>query len=130
MDRVYGFFNRMSVELTGGYFQQYQLYSSEVDTHVFQKSINGTAKVDVDLTSRLSLFGQGGYQDVNYQQIEGPPDQDVRVPLNDRTAWGGRGGLRYQSGSGLERRRRSAKGRGRTSRSLRSSATTRATPPS
>jgi hypothetical protein len=92
---VYGFFNRMTVEFDGGYFEQYHLYSSEVDTQVFQKSITGTAKVDVQLTSRLGLFGSGGYQDVNYDQIEGPPDQEVRVPINDRTAWGGRGGLRY-----------------------------------
>ncbi len=93
---LYGFFNRMTVEITGGYFQQYQQYSTELDTFVFQNSLRTGAKVDVDLTTRLSLFGSGGYQDVTYQQIEGPPGQDIRVPLNDRTDWGGRGGLRYQ----------------------------------
>ena len=93
---LYGFFNRMTVELTGGYFQQYQQYSTELDTFVFQNSLRTGAKVDVDLTNRLSLFGSGGYQDVTYRQIEGPPGQEIRVPLNDRADWGGRGGLRYQ----------------------------------
>jgi len=93
---LYGFFNRMTVEATGGYFQQYQQYSTELDTYVFQGSVQAGVKVDVDLTSRLSLFAAGGYQDVNYQQIEGPPGQEIRVPVNDRTDWGVRGGLRYE----------------------------------
>ncbi len=53
---LYGFFNRMTVEITGGYFQQYQQYSTELDTFVFQNSLRTGAKVDVDLTiSSLAL---------------------------------------------------------------------------
>jgi hypothetical protein len=93
---LYGFFNRMTMELAGGYFQQYQLYSTEVDTFVFQTSTNGLAKFDIELTSHLGVFGQGSYRDVRYEQVDGPPQQDIGVPLNDRIETGGRGGLRYR----------------------------------
>jgi hypothetical protein len=93
---LFGFFNRMSVELRSAYFQQYQQYSSEIETFVFQRTTGVTAKVEVDLTSRLALFGQGAYSDTNFEQIDGPPVQEVGVRLNDRTATGGRGGLRYE----------------------------------
>lgn len=92
---LYGFFNRMTVELQGASFQQYQSYSSEIDSPVFQTSFAATAKFDLELGSRLALFGQGVYQDVTYEQIEGPPVQEGGVPNNDRTGTGIRGGLRY-----------------------------------
>jgi hypothetical protein len=92
---IYGFFNRMTVELRGDYTQTYRLYSSEVDSQVFQTSTTGSGSVELELSSHWSLFGSGEYQDVHYQQIEGPPGQDLGVPLNNRHDWGGRGGIRY-----------------------------------
>ncbi len=93
---LYGFFNRLSAEIAGNYFQQYQTYSSEIDTLVFQTSKGVVGKIEVELTARWSLFGRGEYQEVRYEQIEGPPGQDLGVPLNNRTDTGGRGGLRYR----------------------------------
>ena len=103
---LYGFFNRMTVELQGASFQQYQSYSSEIDSPVFQTSFAATAKFDLELGSRLALFGQGVYQDVTYEQIEGPPVQEGGVPLNDRTGTGIRGWPPVRDVSGLQRRRR------------------------
>jgi hypothetical protein len=51
--------------------------------------------LEIELSSRWSLFGEGDYLDVSYEQIEGPPFQDERVRLNNRVDTGGRGGLRY-----------------------------------
>ena len=92
---IYGFFNRMTVELLGSYNQSYQLYSSEVDSQVFQTTTGAGARLEIELSSHWSLFGSGEYQDVNFRQIEGPPGQELGVPLNDRTDTGGRGGIRY-----------------------------------
>lgn len=90
-----GFFNRVSAEATGSYAETYSQYSTEVDSRVFQTSERGTAKLELDISPRWSVFGKGEGQRVRYQQIEGPPLQDIGVRLNDRTDTGARGGLRY-----------------------------------
>jgi len=92
---LYGFFNRMTAEVFGSYFQQYQRYSTEVDSLVFETSSNALVKFDLQLTSKLGLFGQGAWADVHYRQIDGPPDQEIGVVRNSRVDTGGRGGLRY-----------------------------------
>ena len=50
---IYGFFNRMCVEVAGGYFQQYQQYSSEIDTQVFQRTTHrdGQGRRGADISS-------------------------------------------------------------------------------
>jgi len=92
---LFGFFNRLTTELTGFYSERYRIYSSEIDSRVFTKSGGGLARFELELSSHWSLFGQGTIEKVRYEQIQGPPVQDEGVQLNNRTAWAGRGGVRY-----------------------------------
>ncbi len=92
---LYGFFNRLTTEFAGNYSQQYNRYSSEVDSLVFETSKSAVARLELELSAKWSLFGRGEYQEVNYDQIQGPPLQDIGVILNDRTSTAGRGGVRY-----------------------------------
>lgn len=92
---LYGFFNRLTTEFAGNYAQQYNRYSSEVDSLVFETSKSAVAKLELELSAKWSLFGRGEYQEVTYDQIQGPPLQDIGVILNDRTSTAGRGGVRY-----------------------------------
>jgi hypothetical protein len=96
---LYGFFNHLSAEITGSYAQTYAQYSSEVDSQVFQTGTNFIGRLELDLSTRWSLFGQGAVQKVEYEQKEGPPVQNIGVQLNNRTETGARGGIRYHLSS-------------------------------
>jgi len=93
---LYGFFNRVTTEVTARYSERYYIYSSEIESPVFTKSEDGVVRMEVDLGVHWSVFGSGEIDRVRYDQIQGPPDQEIGVARNNRTAWAGRGGLRYR----------------------------------
>ena len=93
---LYGFFNRVTTEFGGRYTQRYYIYSSEITSPVFTTTEDGVAKVEVELGTHWSVFGLGEINRVRYEQIQGPPEQEIGVQQNNRTAWAGRGGLRYR----------------------------------
>lgn len=99
---LFGFFNRMSVQLTGNDVEDYQTYSSELDTRVLQRSHGGFGRVDLDLTRSVSFVGGGGAQWINYQQVQGPPVQEIDVRVNDRRETAVWGGLRYKFSSDFD----------------------------
>jgi hypothetical protein len=93
---LFGFFNRMTTELAVSYSESYRIYSSEIDSPVFTTAKSGLGRFELELGSHWSVFGLGEIADVNYNQIQGPPSQEIGVPRNNRTQWGGQGGLRYR----------------------------------
>ncbi len=92
---LYGFFNRVTTEVTGRYTERYHIYSSEIESPVFTKTEDGLVRMEVELGVHWSVFGSGQIDRVRYDQIQGPPEQEIGVERNNRTAWAGRGGLRY-----------------------------------
>jgi hypothetical protein len=93
---VLGFFNRMSFQLKGTDREAYIVYSAEFPSYVFENLRSGIGNVDVSLTRSLSLFAEGGYEQVRYTQYAGPPIQDAQVKLNNSDNSEIRGGLRYR----------------------------------
>ncbi len=93
---LYGFFNRVTTEFGARYTERFYIYSSEIESPVFTKNEDGVARVEVELGVHWSVFGQGEINKVRYDQIQGPPEQEIGVARNNRTAWAGRGGLRYR----------------------------------
>lgn len=89
---VLGFFNRMTVELTGESVETYRIYSTELDARVVHKTQGGRGNVEVEVSGPIYLFGGGGYGQTRYDQ-EGVP-QDVQINNNDQ--WAAAGGVRYK----------------------------------
>lgn len=93
---LFGFYNHLSFQLTGTDVEDYRTYSSELDTRVVQRTHAGYGRVDLDLTHSISFITGGGAQWIKYQQISGPPAQEVQVQFNNRTDTAVWGGLRYK----------------------------------
>jgi hypothetical protein len=93
---LYGFFNRVTTEVDARYSERYHLYSTEIESPVFTKSEDGVVRMEVELGAHWSVFGSGEINRSRYEQIQGPPEQEIGVERNNRTAWAGRGGLRYR----------------------------------
>jgi hypothetical protein len=93
---LYGFFNRVTTEFAARYSERFYIYSSEIESPVFTKNEDGIARMEVELGAHWSVFGFGEINRVRYDQIQGPPEQEIGVEKNNRTAWAGRGGLRYR----------------------------------
>ena len=89
---LFGFFNRMTLQLTGSGEQDFTLYSSELLARVLTKTVGGSAGVEVQLSGPFSLFGRGVVQKVRYDS----QGQLFDVAINDRTDAAVRGGVRYR----------------------------------
>lgn len=91
---LYGFFNRLSVELSSAYYERYRIFSSELDSRVFGKTTGGAGRIELEVSGPFSLYGTGDYSRIRFTQAGGPPDEDVT--RNDRDQYAVGGGLRYR----------------------------------
>jgi hypothetical protein len=93
---LFGFFNHMNVQVSGNDIEDYKTYSSELDTRVLQRTHGGFGRLDLDLSHNVSFLAGGGAQWIKYEQIAGPPDQEINVHFNDRLETGAWSGFRYK----------------------------------
>ena len=91
---LFGFFNRLSVELSSAYFQRYQLFSTEVNSRVLNKTTAASGNVELQVAGPFFLFVTGDYGRIRYDQTGAPPDEDVTRNNRDQYAVGG--GVRYR----------------------------------
>ena len=91
---LYGFFNRMTLELSGYGSRDFTPYSTELLSQVLTKSVGGRAGAEVQVTRSFSIFGRGEVQKVRYDSRGQLPTFDVTV--NDRTDSAVRGGVRLR----------------------------------
>jgi hypothetical protein len=89
-----GFFNRMTVQLSGYGSESFEVYSSELATRVKTTIYDASGAVEVDLAGPFSIFGRGEAQKFRYSPQGQLPG--VEVDANDRTDTAARGGLRYK----------------------------------
>jgi hypothetical protein len=96
-----GLFNRLTVGAGGGYSEKISTVSSEVARDVFNTTASGTAKVEVKVLDRLSLFG--GAEFARLKQEDPNANTPGLAPVSDldRTETAYRGGIRYAFSSVL-----------------------------
>jgi len=90
---LYGFFNRMTVQLRGYDQETFVQYSSEVPTKVLTRTQDASGGFEIEILRRLAFFAKAEGMRSRYStegQIPGDP-----VNLNDRTDTSVRGGPRY-----------------------------------
>ena len=91
---VYGFFNRMTVQLSGTGSQDFSLYSTELLARVLTKSADGLAAFDLLVSQGIAVFGKGEIRKTQYDSQGQLPIFDVA--LNNRTDSAVRGGIRFR----------------------------------
>lgn len=91
---LFGFFNRMTLQLSGYGSQDFTLYSTELLARVLSKTVGGLAAAEVQVSQLISIFGKGEVQKVTYDSQGQLPLVDVTI--NDRTDSAVRGGVRYR----------------------------------
>jgi hypothetical protein len=89
---LFGFFNHMTVQLTGYGAKDFGVYSTEFVSRVLSTTVGGNGAVEVQITPALSVFGRGEAQRIRYDNA----GQVVDVTINDRTETAARGGVRYR----------------------------------
>lgn len=96
-----GLFNRLTVGAGGGYDEKISTVSSEVARDVFNTTASGTARVELKILDRLSLFG--GAEFARLKQEDPNANTPGLAPVSDldRTETAYRGGLRYAFSSVL-----------------------------
>lgn len=92
----FAFFNRMTIQMRASDREDYVFYSSEVSSQALERLRSASGTLELDLTRSFSLFGSGDYARVRWNQIGGPPTQNVQLSRNDRDDKGGRVGIRYK----------------------------------
>jgi hypothetical protein len=88
-----GFFNRMSMDLSGSSLKTVNHLSSENETFVTYKSLAGSADIEVNLLRRLSLLAAGEGDRVRFSSEGG---EDAIVKRLDRDRLAARAGIRYR----------------------------------
>lgn len=96
-----GLFNRLTVGAGGGYDERISTVSSEVARDVFNTTTSGTAKAEVKLLDRLSLFGGAEVADLKQDDPNANTPGLAPVSDLDRKETAYRGGLRYTFSSVL-----------------------------
>lgn len=91
---LFGFFNRLTLQLSGSGSRDYTPYSTELLAQVLTESVGGLAGVEVQVTQHFSIFGKGEVQKVRFDPQGQQPTVDVT--LNDRSEKAVRGGVRYR----------------------------------
>ncbi len=91
---LYGFFNRMTLQLSGSGSQDFHLYSTELQSQVLTKTVSGLASAEVEVSRPISVFASGQVQRVRYD----PQGQLAAFDLtiNNRIDEAARGGVRYR----------------------------------
>lgn len=93
-----GFFNRASLDV-GGYNSRTVAYvSSETETKAIQTTLGGSARVEVDIASNLSVFGGVDVARIRFGTLQGQPIP-ISTGLFDRREAAARGGFRYRLSS-------------------------------
>lgn len=93
---LFGFFNRMSLEVRGHADQSIGALNSEVETRVVRRQYDGGVNVEVDLTRALSAFVGGDAQRLQFRLGGEAPVLLIDVEEFDRTEGLARAGLRYR----------------------------------
>jgi hypothetical protein len=96
---VAGYFNRMSIQAGGTWFQSVSQPSDEQQSPILNKTESVFGKVDIELTRRLFLFGGATAQKVQGDQLEAPPPDQLPAAFNDRTDEAFQGGFRFDIGA-------------------------------
>jgi len=91
---LFGFFNHMTLQLTGYGSKDFGLYSTEFLSRVRSRTVGGLGAAEIQLTGPISLFGKGEVQRVRYDTVGQLPVFDVTI--NNRTDTEARGGIRYR----------------------------------
>lgn len=89
-------FNRLSLEAGGDTQKRVIPLSTEIERPVESRTNTGSAKAEIDLFSRLSVFGSGAKRTVRYDGLSGDAVQPEALDRDDSVA---RGGLRYRVSS-------------------------------
>jgi hypothetical protein len=92
---VFGYFNRMTVEVQAGGSRYQQYVSSEVDVPVNLEDTRATALVEVQVVGQLSLFCRAGVDQWRYNQRGLTPDLVVELTPLDRDEKHAGGGVRF-----------------------------------
>jgi hypothetical protein len=90
-----GFFNRASLEVGGFNTKTLSLLSSETETKVVQTVLDGTAKVEVDVASNLSVYGNLEVARLRFG-LAGADPNVIDVSAFQRQEAAARGGIRYR----------------------------------
>jgi hypothetical protein len=93
-----GYFNRMSFQAGGRWFQSVRQTTEEQQSPLLDKRETVYANVEIDLLRRLSLFGGAAAQKVRNEQLEAPPPDQLPAAFNDRTDEAFQGGFRFNLG--------------------------------
>lgn len=96
-----GLFNRLTVGAGGGYKERISTVSSEVARDVFNTTTSGTAKVELKILERLSLFGGAAVATMRQEDPTASTPGLSPVSNLDRTETGYRAGLRYAFSSAV-----------------------------
>jgi hypothetical protein len=91
---LFGYFNRVTLELQGGYTRGQQYVSSEVTTPVNLEDRHADAQVEVRMTGLLSLFGRGGVHRWRYNLRGLDPSLGSSLLINERNEASAGGGVR------------------------------------
>jgi hypothetical protein len=94
-----GFFNRASLEVGGFNSKSFSYISSETETKVVQTTLAGSAKLEVDVASNLSLFGGAEVARIRFGLVGAEPAGQVDINQFQRTEGAARGGIRYRISS-------------------------------
>ncbi len=92
-----GFFNRASLEIGGFNSKGLSYVSSETETRVVQTTLDGSARLEVDVASNLSLFGGAEVARLRYGLV-GSRANSSGIDINQfqRAEGAARGGVRYR----------------------------------
>jgi hypothetical protein len=90
------FFNRASAEARGYFSESVGIFNPESELQVREEVKGGSAKVELDLTRRLSVFGAAEGQRIDATLIGTPPEFFLDPSELDRTESLGRAGLRFR----------------------------------
>jgi len=96
---VYGFFNRMSLQVSGYSVKSFTFLTSETETRVVQNTKDGSAKLELDLSRALSVFGGAEALRSRYSSVGDLSPVSVDQRGLDRDDYAARGGIRYRISS-------------------------------
>lgn len=99
---AYGFFNRMTVQATAFSADTQTIVSSERETQAILDASGVTAKVELEIFRRLSLFGGADRREFAYENPENVDDAELEFARLDRSDSAVRAGVRYRWSSFLD----------------------------
>lgn len=90
------FFNRASAEARGYFSESVGIFNPESELQVREEVKGGSARAEIDLTRKLSVFGAAEGQRIDSTSIGTPPEFFLDPEELDRTESLARGGLRFR----------------------------------